>query len=91
MPIEIRRFGVGHRRPDGPAGSVGLSGQAIYSDARGNVSELAFTRGSAVDRDRALELMQPRWHGIDTGGQGALHETHDAAIGEQAGGGELLQ
>ena len=27
MPIEIRRFGVGHRRPDGPIGSVGLTGQ----------------------------------------------------------------
>ena len=30
MPIEIRRFGVGHRRPDGPIGSVGLSGQVMH-------------------------------------------------------------
>jgi len=28
---------------------VGLSGQAIYSDARGNVSELAFTRGARIE------------------------------------------
>jgi hypothetical protein len=31
MPIEIRRFGVGHRRPDGPPGSIGLTGQVIHS------------------------------------------------------------
>ena len=49
MPIEIRRFGVGHRRPDGPAGSVGLSGQVIHVDARGGVSELAFTRGARIE------------------------------------------
>ena len=35
MPIEIRRFGVGHRRPDGPPGSIGLTGQVIHSDGRG--------------------------------------------------------
>ena len=35
MPIEIRRFGVGHRRPDGPPGTVGLTGQVIHSDGRG--------------------------------------------------------
>ena len=35
MPIEIRRFGVGHRRPDGPPGTTGVTGQVIHSDARG--------------------------------------------------------
>ena len=49
MPIEIRRFGVGHRRPDGPVGSVGLSGQVIHSDARGVLSELAFARGARIE------------------------------------------
>jgi quercetin dioxygenase-like cupin family protein len=49
MPIEIRRFGVGHRRPDGPAGSVGLTGQVIHSDGRGTVSELAFARGARIE------------------------------------------
>ncbi len=49
MPIEIRRFGVGHRRPDGPIGSVGLSGQILHSDGRGVVSELAFARGARIE------------------------------------------
>ena len=42
MPIEIHRFGVGHRRPDGPPGTTGVTGQVIHSDARGIISELAF-------------------------------------------------
>ena len=49
MPIEIRRFGVGHRRPDGPPGSVGLTGQVIHSDGRAVVSELAFARGARIE------------------------------------------
>jgi quercetin dioxygenase-like cupin family protein len=49
MPIEIRRFGVGHRRPDGPIGSVGLTGQVIHSDARWTVSELAFARSARIE------------------------------------------
>jgi quercetin dioxygenase-like cupin family protein len=49
MPIEIRRFGVGHRRPDGPAGSVGLTGQVLHSDGRGTVSELAFARNARIE------------------------------------------
>ena len=48
MPIEIRRFGVGHRRPDGPDGSVGLTGQVIHSDGRGIISELALARGARI-------------------------------------------
>jgi quercetin dioxygenase-like cupin family protein len=49
MPIEIRRFGVGHRRPDGPPGSEGLTGQVIHNDARGLVSELAFSVGGRIE------------------------------------------
>jgi len=49
VPIEIRRFGVGHRRPDGPPGSVGLTGQVIHSDGRGIVSELAFARNARIE------------------------------------------
>jgi len=49
MPIEIRRFGVGHRRPDGPAGSTGVNGQPIHSDERGLISELAFARGARIE------------------------------------------
>jgi quercetin dioxygenase-like cupin family protein len=49
VPIEIRRFGVGHRRPDGPIGSVGLTGQVLHSDGRGSVSELAFARNARIE------------------------------------------
>jgi quercetin dioxygenase-like cupin family protein len=49
VPIEIRRFGVGNRRPDGPPGSTGVTDQPIHSDARGTVSELAFTRDAAIE------------------------------------------
>lgn len=49
MPIEVRRFGVGHRRPDGPSGSKGLTGQVIHNDARGTVAELAFSRGGRIE------------------------------------------
>ena len=49
MPIEVRRFGVGHRRPDGPPGTTGVSGQVIHSDARGMISELAFARNGRIE------------------------------------------
>jgi quercetin dioxygenase-like cupin family protein len=49
VPIDIRRFGVGHRRPDGPPGSIGLTGQVIHSDGRGTISELAFARGARIE------------------------------------------
>jgi quercetin dioxygenase-like cupin family protein len=49
VPIEIRRFGVGHRRPDGPPGSVGLTGQVLHTDGRGIIAELAFARGARIE------------------------------------------
>ena len=49
MPIEIRRFGVGHRRPDGPPGSVGLTGQVVHTDGRGIIAELAFARNARIE------------------------------------------
>lgn len=49
MPIEVRRFGVGQRRPDGPAGTTGVSGQVIHGDARGMISELAFARNGRIE------------------------------------------
>jgi quercetin dioxygenase-like cupin family protein len=47
--MEIRRFGVGNRRPDGPPGTVGVAGQVIHADARGTVSELAFARRGSIE------------------------------------------
>jgi quercetin dioxygenase-like cupin family protein len=42
--LEIRRFGPGYRRPDGPPGTQGLTGQVIWNDESASISELAFTR-----------------------------------------------
>ncbi|HYN48677.1 MAG TPA: cupin domain-containing protein, partial [Candidatus Nanopelagicales bacterium] len=47
--MEIRRFGVGNRRPDGPPGTTGVAGQVIHADARGKVSELAFARRGSIE------------------------------------------
>lgn len=49
MPIEIRRFGVGHRRLDGPPRTSGVADQVITSDDRGTVTELAFARGARME------------------------------------------
>lgn len=48
MTIEVRRFGVGHRRKDGPPGTTGVTGQVIHSDGRGVISELAFARNGRI-------------------------------------------
>lgn len=47
--MEIRRFGVGNRRPEGPPGSVGVQGQVIHSDARAVITELAFRQGARIE------------------------------------------
>jgi quercetin dioxygenase-like cupin family protein len=46
--MEIARFGVGHRRAEGPAGSRNLQGQVIHSAPNGVIAELAFGRGGAI-------------------------------------------
>jgi len=46
--VEVVRFGVGHRRPEGPAGTTGLTGAVIHADGRGSISELAFGRNARV-------------------------------------------
>ena len=46
--MDIRRFGVGNRRPEGPPGTVNLEGRVIHSDARGLIAELAFKRRSRI-------------------------------------------
>jgi quercetin dioxygenase-like cupin family protein len=46
--MDIRRFGPGHRRADGPAGTQGVEGAVIHHDEKALVSELAFGRFSMV-------------------------------------------
>jgi quercetin dioxygenase-like cupin family protein len=46
--VEIRRFGPGNRRPDGPPGTRGITGQVIWDDGGAHVSELAFSRRAAI-------------------------------------------
>lgn len=47
--MDIRRFGVGNRRPDGPPRTTGVAGQVIHADGRGAVSELAFARRASIE------------------------------------------
>jgi quercetin dioxygenase-like cupin family protein len=49
MPIEIIRFGVGHRRQTGPIGSVGLTGRTIHADGRGSIAELVLARDARIE------------------------------------------
>ena len=49
MPIEIRRFGVGNRRPDGPPGTIGVTAQIIHADGLGLIAELAFGRNARIE------------------------------------------
>ena len=46
--MDIRRFGIGHRRSEGPAGSHGVEGLAIHADGRGVLAELAFRPHAAI-------------------------------------------
>lgn len=48
LSVEIRRFGIGHRRAEGPPGSRGVEGQPIHSDSRGVVAELALRPHAAM-------------------------------------------
>jgi quercetin dioxygenase-like cupin family protein len=46
--MEIRRFGIGHRRKDGPPGTHGVEGSPVHADPRGVVAELALKANAAV-------------------------------------------
>ncbi len=46
--MEIRRFGIGHRRPDALPGSTGVSGSIIESRPGATIAELVFARSAAV-------------------------------------------
>ncbi len=46
--MDIRRFGIGHRRPEGPPGTHGVSGQSIHADEIGVIAELAFRAHGSI-------------------------------------------
>jgi quercetin dioxygenase-like cupin family protein len=46
--MDIRRFGPGRRRPEGPPGTQGVTGTVIHQDARGLIAEMAFERHALV-------------------------------------------
>jgi len=46
--MEIRRFGIGHRRSDGPPGTHGVEATPVHVDARGVVAEIALKQNAAI-------------------------------------------
>jgi quercetin dioxygenase-like cupin family protein len=46
--MEIRRFGTGHRRSDGPPGTVGVAAAPIHSDRLGVIAELALRPKASI-------------------------------------------
>jgi quercetin dioxygenase-like cupin family protein len=46
--MEIRRFGIGHRRPDGPPGTRGVEATPVHVDARGAIAEVALKPNAAI-------------------------------------------
>jgi quercetin dioxygenase-like cupin family protein len=47
--VDIRRFGFGHRRPEGPPGTHGVTSAVVHQDGRGTVAELAFARKASIE------------------------------------------
>jgi quercetin dioxygenase-like cupin family protein len=47
--VEIRRFGIGQRRPDGPPGTHNVHGALIDSGPHGVVAELALARHATIE------------------------------------------
>ncbi len=47
--MEIRRFGFGNRRPDGPPGALGVTRGPIHTDGRASIAELAFARRASIE------------------------------------------
>jgi quercetin dioxygenase-like cupin family protein len=49
LSVEIRRFGIGQRRPDGPPGTHNVQGALIDSGPHGVVAELALARHATIE------------------------------------------
>jgi quercetin dioxygenase-like cupin family protein len=46
--VETRRFGIGHRRSEGPAGTVGVSAATVHADKLGIIAELALRPNASI-------------------------------------------
>jgi quercetin dioxygenase-like cupin family protein len=46
--MEIRRFGIGHRRHDGPPGTRGVEATPVHVDELGVIAELALKPNAAI-------------------------------------------
>ena len=46
--MEIRRFGIGHRRHDGPPGTRGAEATPVHVDELGSIAELALKPNAAI-------------------------------------------
>jgi quercetin dioxygenase-like cupin family protein len=47
--VQIRRFGIGQRRPDGPTGTHNVQAAVIDSGPHGTVVELALARHASIE------------------------------------------
>ena len=46
--MEIRRFGIGHRRADGPPGTHGVEATPLHGDERGVLAEIALKPRASI-------------------------------------------
>lgn len=63
--MEIRRFGIGHRRHEAIAGDRGVARSIIHSDHRGTITELALGRNAVLASHAAGS---PAWLVVIEGG-----------------------
>jgi quercetin dioxygenase-like cupin family protein len=84
MPIEVRRFGAGHRRGEGPPGTRGTTGAVIHADARGHISEVAFSSDARIpshDNPNTTWFLVIEGGGfVEVGGEAARVAAGDAVL-----------
>jgi quercetin dioxygenase-like cupin family protein len=82
--MDIRRFGPGHRRPDGPPGTRGVTGAVIHQDARGVIAELAFERHAVIaphtNPDTTFFVVIAGGGFVQVGGEGARINQGEAVV-----------
>jgi quercetin dioxygenase-like cupin family protein len=82
--MEIRRFGIGHRRKDGPPGTRGVEATPVHADARGVVAELALKPNAAIaphsNPNLAYLLVIEGGGFVQVGGERARVSAGDAVV-----------